>query len=744
MPQESAPDAAPVHVREVRLLEGPNLYFPRPTVKVSIDIPGYQSASQGQMQDLADRLGLRRVAPGKPHTEQRHRFLVRLVSTVVRRIAEASGTRLGVRGRPTSDLDSIVVAFPWRHRGRALAMGESLQPALTELLAGADPAGPLAEAASAVTGAEPGDRPTLVRPRIPVVSVTGTNGKTSTTRLLAHMSMTCGNRTGWSSTEGVFIQGDQVVAGDYSGPSGGRHVLADRSVQVGILETARGGLLLKGMGVAHNNVSVVTNVTADHLGTQGIDTVDQLAEVKSIITRVTRKDGWVVLNGDDPRVRSMAASASGRIWMFSLHPDSPALRETLDKCGRGITVLEDAIVILRRDADPDRLIRVLDVPMTLSGLSQHNIANALAATAAALALGLPREGVVEGLRTFTPDLQHNPGRMNVWTIPVPGGGSGTVIVDLAHNEAGLEALCDVAEGLRPPGARIHLGLGGVGDRTDEILGGLGEIAGRRADRVQITHKGHYLRGRSVEDLEEQFVRGLANVGAVASGSSPTEVEGLAAMVDSMTDGDVVCLMCHAERGAVVEWLEEHGATPDGGRQIRKKVIAARGEHELEAVLNAIGERPVQERVEAARTLLDQSPDDPRLIYELASALDHAGDESQAVTYYRRALAGGLREPHRFRAQVGLASTLRNLDQQPEAADLLDELAAIRPDSAVVVVLQALVDADQDNPRVGVARLVEYVMQHATGSDDSGYRRAMRNYAQELERFTAALRGEDAR
>jgi cyanophycin synthetase len=235
----------------------------------------------------------------------------------------------------------------------------------------------------------------------------------------------------------------------------------------------------------------------------------------------------------------------------------------------------------------------------------------------------------------------------------------------------------------------------------------------------------------VEDLEEQLVRGLASVGAVPAGSSATEVEGLAAMVDAMVDGDVVALMCHAERGAVVEWLEAQGAAQDGARQIRRKVIAARGEHELEAVLHAIAERPAEERVEAARNLLDQTPDDPRLEYELASALDGAGVEAEAVSHYRAALAAGLREPHRFRAQVGLASSLRNLDQRSEAAELLDELAAIRPDSAVVVVLQALVDADQARAPRGVARLVDYVMQHATGADDTGYRQVMRDYAAEL-------------
>jgi cyanophycin synthetase len=734
---DSAGHDTAVQVREVRLLEGPNLYFTRPTVKVSLDLPAFQAAGQEEMKQLADRVGLRRADPGKPDSEQRHRFLARLSSTVVRRIAERVGSRLGVRGRAVSAPQSVVVAFPWRHRGRALAMGESLGPALSGLLHGQDPtelidrAAESVRAAGSVRASEGGDRPAQVRPRIPVASVTGTNGKTSTTRLVAHMAMTAGRRTGWSSTEGVFVQGEQVVAGDFSGPSGARHVLTDRSVQVGVLETARGGLLLKGMGVPHNDVSVVTNVTADHLGLHGVETVDQLAEVKAIITRVTRKDGWVVLNGDDPRVRAMATQASGRIWMFSLDPDSPALREALDGGGRGITVLDGDVVILRRDADPDRLVRVVDVPMTLSGLSEHSLANALAATAAGLGLGLPREAVVDALRTFAPDLQHNPGRMNVWTVPLPGGGHGTVIIDLAHNEAGLEALLTVAEGLRPPGARVHLGLAGVGDRTDDVLIGLGEIAGRRADRVHLVHKGHYLRGRTVEEMEALFVQGLASVGAVATGSAATEVEGLATLADTMADGDVGALMCHAERGAVVQWLEDQGATQDTARQIRRKVVAARGEHELEPVLAAVAEREGRARIEAAHNLLEQSPEDPRLVYELASALDADGQEQAAIGHYRTALAGGLREPHRFRAQVGLAAGLRNVGQAKECADLLAELSTQRPDSATVAVLQALLAADGQRATDGVAALVEFVMAHATGTDDVGYRRAMLAYAQAL-------------
>src|SRR5690606_34262265 len=286
-------------------------------------------------------------------------------------------------------------------------------------------------------------------------------------------------------------------------------------------------------------------------------------------------------------------------------------------------------------------------------------------TAGALGLGLPRDAVIDGLRTFAPDLEHNPGRMNVWTLPLPSGGSATMIIDLAHNEAGLEALLDVAEGLRPPGDRVHLGLGGVGDRTDEILVGLGEIAGRRADRVHIIHKGHYLRGRTTEDLEAQFVQGLANVGAVSSGSAEDEVTGLAALVEQMADGDVGALMVHRDRDGVVAWLRDHGAQADTPRQIRRKVVAARGEHELEAVLAAIQLQPAAQRLEAARNLLDQAPEDPRLVFELAAALDAAGQAEQAVSRYRDALAARLREPHRFRAQLALASALRQLGRHDE-------------------------------------------------------------------------------
>jgi cyanophycin synthetase len=342
-------------------------------------------------------------------------------------------------------------------------------------------------------------------------------------------------------------------------------------VQLAVTETARGGILLKGIGVTSNNVSVFTNVSADHLGLQGIDTLDQLAEVKSVVCRITRRDGWVVLNGDDPRVLATRTSIKARPWVFSRDPDSPAIREVISDGGRATTVIDGWLCVLLPDADPDPLVEVVDVPMTLAGLSRFNVENALGAASAALAVGLPRAAVVEGLRSFRPDPAHNPGRMNFFSR-----GELSVVVDLAHNEAGLEALLEIMNGVRRPGARLLLGLGAVGDRQDEVVSAMGELGARDADVVVIAHKAGYLRGRTTEELDDVFRQGAARVGVDEVPSYPTEVAGLEALVARAAPGDVVGLMCHEDRQGVYGWLAAQGFTADTPEALRDKVRAAAG------------------------------------------------------------------------------------------------------------------------------------------------------------------------
>jgi cyanophycin synthetase len=270
-------------------------------------------------------------------------------------------------------------------------------------------------------------------------------------------------------------------------------------------------------------------------------------------------------------VLAMTSVVQAQPWIFSRDPDSPAVREVLSHGGgRATTVIDGWITVLAPGVDPDPLVELVDVPMTLAGLSRFNIENALAAASAALAIGLSREDVVAGLTSFRPDAEHNPGRMNFFSLP----GEVSVVMDLAHNEAGLEALLEIMSGVRRPGARLLLGLGAVGDRTDELIGALGEIGAKGSDVVAIGHKEWYLRGRTTDEIDGLLRAGAARVGVTDIDTHPTEVACLAALVERAQPGDVVGLMCHAERQEAYDWIAAHGGTPDSPETLSQKVRAA--------------------------------------------------------------------------------------------------------------------------------------------------------------------------
>ena len=242
----------------------------------------------------------------------------------MRQLALAGGVkRLAVRSRPGTDGDELVVAYPWRNSARAEVLAEGLAAVLDAIGDGdgADFAAVLEQAAERLAATPPGSAPRLIKPRIPVVAITGTNGKTTTSRMLGFIAQRAGLSVGWSSTDGVYLNGELVEAGDYSGPSGAGQVLRQPGVQLAVTETARGGILRRGVGVAWNDVSVVTNISADHLGLGGIETLDQLAEVKAVITKITRPTGWCVLNADDPRTFAMRLGTKARIWVFTTRPE---------------------------------------------------------------------------------------------------------------------------------------------------------------------------------------------------------------------------------------------------------------------------------------------------------------------------------------------------------------------------------------------------------------------------------------
>ena len=559
---------------EVRLLDGPNLYFPRPAAKVTLDLSELAGLPAAEARDLGAELGLGTTRPGAAGTVFRQRFAIRLVTQIVRRLARAAGvTRLAVRTRTGQSVNELVVAYPWRNSGRAETLAYGLAQVLDGVAAGPDAISAMISAEGAVLAAAPlGSAPRLIRPQIPVVAITGTNGKTTTARMIGHVARQAGKLVGWSSTDGVYIDGRLVEPGDFSGPSGAGQVLRHPGVELAVTETARGGILRRGVGVAYNDVSVVTNISADHLGVGGIDTLDQLAEVKAVITKITKPDGWCVLNADDPRTFAMRLGSKARIWVFTRDPDSPSGRSVLSEGGRVTTLLEGWVCVLRPGADPVQVVEVIDVPMTLAGLSRVNVENVLAVTSATLALGFSVEQVANGLRSFDPN-ESNPGRMNIWTVPVAGG-TISVVIDLAHNEAGLEALLEIMDGIRPPHGRLLLGVGTAGDRGDDVFVRLGEIAALGADVIEIVHKANYLRGRSIDGIDKLIAEGAAHAGMTIERAHDSELDGLVSLVGQARDGDVVAIMTHQDRELLDDWLLVRGGTRDSAGTLRSKVRQA--------------------------------------------------------------------------------------------------------------------------------------------------------------------------
>jgi len=561
-----------VRLVELRVLEGPNLYFTRPAIKLTVAVPGWLSANEERAARLARGIRLPRpTRPGAPGSEQRRRFVSRLAAHVTRSLAEATGARLGVRGRPGHERDQVVVAFPWRRRAAAEALGHEVTDLLGSLLrARRSFRALLSERAARVAVIEPGPGPSLPDPAIPVVAVTGTNGKTTTVRLLAHLIRASGLTVAYTSTDGVYLDGRLVEEGDYSGPGGAAKALSQPGVQAAVLEVARGGILLKGIGTAHNDVAVVTNVSTDHLGLHGIFTLDQLAEVKATITRITRPEGWCVLNADDPRVLAMRRGARGRPFLFSMDPDHPALRAFLAEGGRGMAPIDGWLALLRPGPSIDPLVRLEDVPITLAGISSNHVQNAMAATAAALGIGLAREDVVVGLRSFVLDPERNPGRANLFELD-----GRVVVIDYAHNEAGMHGLVEICRGLRAPAADVWIAYGSAGDRSDEIMHAMGYVAARGADRVAVVELHRYLRGRDPGDVIDRLRAGAVDGGAEEVPDFPNEVTGLRWMLDRSREGDVLAITALAQRSELFEMLRERGARRVGPARCRQLVRRAR-------------------------------------------------------------------------------------------------------------------------------------------------------------------------
>jgi cyanophycin synthetase len=541
MPQAASADG--VELLELRVLDGPNRFFTRPAVKLE-----FGADQPGAAAEVATAAG----------EAVRHLYAG----------LELHPPRL--TARDSADRRRAAIAFPWHRRAIAQAVGT----AASRVALGITTERRELRALRAIAL---GPRPHLPAPHVPVVAITGTNGKSTTTRLIAHVAREAGRRVGMTNSDGIYVRDELVEPGDWTGFGGAGRVLAEPGLQLAVLETARGGILLRGIGYASNDVSVVTNVSADHLGLQGIDTLDELAEVKATIVRITRRGGWAVLNADDPRVWAMRRETRAGWYAFSLEPDSPGVREALAHGGRAAIVREGVVTLLRAGGRARKIAPVAELPVTFGGLSAYNVANALAAAAALDALGFPAPRIAAGLRSFTLDTGANPGRLNLYER------RGTlVLIDFAHNEAGLQGLLDVARKLTARGraggrrgsGNVRLALGTAGDRTDEILRNLGRLAGAGADDVVICEKRHYLRGRDLAAMNRILRAGVKEGGFTGKVEAhPSELTALQALAKRARKGDVLAVMTHVERSEIADWLASVGFRPVPFSRLRE-VLAA--------------------------------------------------------------------------------------------------------------------------------------------------------------------------
>ncbi len=340
--------------------------------------------------------------------------------------------------------------------------------------------------------------------RIPVVAVTGTNGKTTTSLLMAHTARLAGLCTGVTTTEGVYIDGQRLKQGDCTGYRSARSILTSPEVDFAVLETARGGILKRGLAYDRCDVAVVLNVSSDHLGLDGVETIEELARVKAVVAR--RASRAVVLNAEDDYCVGMARALAENVEVlyFALDADNPVLLRHLERGGRGV-YLEDNTVVLATGARHEALVDVRQMPVSLNGCARYNIANALAATAALAATGFGNAEIVAGMRSFVSDSKHNPLRSNLFDVD-----GVTVIVDYAHNCAAYAALSETARAMTP--GRVVGVVASPGDRRDADLVDIGRTCAAGFDELVVYESEN--RGRADGETAALLVQG-ARLGRIA-------------------------------------------------------------------------------------------------------------------------------------------------------------------------------------------------------------------------------------
>jgi cyanophycin synthetase len=391
--------------------------------------------------------------------------------------------------------------------------------------------------------------------RIPIISITGTNGKTTVTRMISHVLSATGRMVGTTTTDGIFLGGQEIVKGDTTGPVSAKNILGDKAVEVAVLETARGGIVRRGLGYDWSDISVLTNISEDHIGQDDIHSIDDLIDIKALLAERVRAGGTLVINADDPnslRVleREKVKQPPRTIVFFSLDETNPVIENHLAHGGLAYFPKDGQIVEARRESYQS-IIEIGEIPLTMNGTAEFQVANALAATAACRAFGLSADDL-GSLKSFN-NAAHNPGRNNLYRVR-----QGYALIDYGHNPGAFEAVCKMAanwQGLSVTGI-----VGVPGDRDDEVVKTAARIAARGFSRLLIKEDAD-LRGRQKGEVA-QLVYETVNR------ESPDrrceivldEVKAFAGALGALRENEIVVIF-YDKLAPILELLEQNGAVP---------------------------------------------------------------------------------------------------------------------------------------------------------------------------------------
>ncbi|WP_426474474.1 cyanophycin synthetase [Chryseobacterium balustinum] len=377
---------------------------------------------------------------------------------------------------------------------------------------------------------------------IPIIAVTGTNGKTTTTRLISHIVKNNGYRVGFTTSDGIYIQNTMLTKGDTTGPISAEFILKDPTVEFAVLETARGGILRSGLGFSQCDIGVLTNIKEDHLGMNDIHNLKDLTKVKRVVLDSVKKNGWSVLNAEDEYSMRIINDLPSNVAIFSLDENNEYIKK-FAKEGRITCVYEEGFVTIKKGDWKIRIGKVKDFPITMEGKAKFMIDNVLAASLACYLYGFGIEDISNSLRTFIPSAQLTPGRLNVFKFK-----NFKVLIDFAHNPAGYEAIEDYLKNVEST-KKIGI-ISGVGDRRDEDIRLCGKIAGRMFDHIIIRNEKH-LRGRTEEEINGLIIDGMQASGRdVSYETIPKEIDALKHAMGMAEEGTFITALSDVISNAI--------------------------------------------------------------------------------------------------------------------------------------------------------------------------------------------------